>query len=254
MTPVVLHHGLFGTGVSVGRLRIPPFRGINQAIAAAGYPVFISSVHPSASIEQRANQLKLWLTQNTPVSSRNRLILIGHSMGGLDARFMISKLDMADQIAALLTISTPHRGSPYADWILHHLGHRLRGIELVQKIGWNLAALPDLTTESCERFNEEIKDSPAVRYFSVSASRPRTEMPAFAKYSHTIIQKSQGPNDGLVSVQSAQWGTHLQTWQADHWQTINRQLPWRKRRAIPDIAKRYVSLIEIIKKEIDAKI
>ena len=45
-----------------------------------------------------------------------KLNLIAQSMGGLDARFAISRLGMADRIATLVTVSTPHRGSAIADW------------------------------------------------------------------------------------------------------------------------------------------
>jgi hypothetical protein len=36
-------------------------------------------------------------------------------MGGLDARYLISKLGYGTKVASLTTISTPHRGSPLAD-------------------------------------------------------------------------------------------------------------------------------------------
>ena len=37
-------------------------------------------------------------------------------MGGLDSRYMISKLDMADRVLSLTTLGTPHRGTAFADW------------------------------------------------------------------------------------------------------------------------------------------
>ena len=51
-------------------------------------------------------------------------------MGGLDARYMIGQLGMADRVAALLTVTTPHRGSPYADWCGAPPGPRLRGLRV----------------------------------------------------------------------------------------------------------------------------
>ena len=44
-----------------------------------------------------------------------KIHIIAHSMGGLDSRYMISKLGMADRVLSLTTISTPHHGSPIAD-------------------------------------------------------------------------------------------------------------------------------------------
>ncbi len=37
--------------------------------------------------------------------------IVAHSKGGLDARYMISHLDMGGAVASLTTIATPHRGS-----------------------------------------------------------------------------------------------------------------------------------------------
>src|SRR5262249_5187529 len=36
--------------------------------------------------------------------------VFAHSMGGLDARYMISRLGMAKRVLSLTTIATPHRG------------------------------------------------------------------------------------------------------------------------------------------------
>ena len=59
MQPIVLHHGLFGAGeIRVGPVRISYFRGIDREIANRGYPVIVTRVHPTSSIEKRARQLK----------------------------------------------------------------------------------------------------------------------------------------------------------------------------------------------------
>ena len=50
--------------------------------------------------------------------------VIGHSMGGLDARYMVSRLGMAERVKSLTTVATPHRGSAFADWGVRHFGRR----------------------------------------------------------------------------------------------------------------------------------
>src|SRR4029079_11866754 len=138
-----------------------------------------------------------------------RVVILGHSMGGLDARYMISKLGMADRVAALVTICTPHRGSPYADWCLHHLGRRMGGLKLMNFLGLDVRALSDLTLASCAKFNTKTPDHPEVKYFSISAALPWHRVPAFFMHSYKIIRDLEGDNDGLVSVSSANWGEHL---------------------------------------------
>ena len=78
--------------------------------------------------------------------SGQRVLIVAHSMGGLDARYMISRMGMEDHVAALLTITTPHRGSPYADWIVRHLGRRLHGFRLMKLLKVDVQAANDLTT------------------------------------------------------------------------------------------------------------
>src|SRR5690348_14070009 len=154
MLPVVLHHGLFGLGnFQIGRWKVSYFNGgIERAIADRGHPLIIPRVHPTAGIVTRARQLKETILRQLEILNRPRdpIIIIAHSMGGLDARYMISCLGMADRVRALVTVSTPHRGSPYADWCLQHLGQRLGGLGLARFIGLDVQALADLTTESCE--------------------------------------------------------------------------------------------------------
>jgi triacylglycerol lipase len=145
-------------------------------------------------------------------------------MGGLDARYMVTHLGMAQYVKALVTIASPHRGSPYADWAVRNVGNRLGGFRLMQFLGIDVQAILDVTTTSCARFNIDTPNVPGVKYYSVSAQRPRSQMPPFAIHSHKVIEQADGKNDGLVSVASATWGEHLGTWNIDHWLTINRRL------------------------------
>lgn len=251
MVPVVLHHGLMGFGdIQAGPIKLSYFHGIDRAVAQLGHPLIVTRVHPTAGIATRARELKEKILRQLDVLGRprDRVLLIAHSLGGLDARYMISRLGMEDRVGALLTITTPHRGSPYADWCLRHVGQRLRGLQLVRALGWNLQAVADLTTESCRRFNEEVIDSPKVRYFSVSAARPRHRVPPFAIHAHKIIYDAEGDNDSLVSVKSSTWAHHLGVWPADHWHTINHRLVIELQQPTGDISPYYLQAIEEIRR------
>lgn len=245
MIPVVLHHGLCGRGIHVGKFGWPPFQKIDRAIADAGYRVTVTAVHPTAGIETRASQLKRWILDHKKASDGQRVVLVAHSLGGLDARYMLARLDMSRHVRALVTVCTPHRGSPWADWCVENVGRRLRVIELVNRLGLDMQGVLDVTTESCRRFNLEILDVPDVEYFSISAAQPWRKMPAFSLVSWRTISKIEGPNDGLVSVQSARWGRHLDTWPADHWHTANRRLS-REAIKIGDISPKYLAVLSAV--------
>ncbi len=226
MLPVVLHHGLFGTGdVRVGPVTISYFRGIDRAITARGHPLIVTKVHPSSTVENRARQLKESVLRQLAAIGRagQRVVLMAHSMGGLDARYAVSKLGLSEHVAAVVTVTTPHRGSPVADWAVRNLGDRLGITRLLSVLNLDFGAIADLTTQRCAAFNELVRDVPGVAYYSVTAARPWTRMPPFALHAHAVVRAAEGDNDGLVSVRSGTWGTHLGTWPADHWHTINRR-------------------------------
>lgn len=249
MTPIVLHHGLFGYGhLRVGPVELHYFGGIERAIAETHRPLLVTHVHPTASIERRAAQLKRSLLGQLHETGRDKekVVILAHSMGGLDARYMISRLGMEDHVAALVTISTPHQGSPYADWCLHNLT-RTGVTRVFSRIGLDIGAVKDLTRDAADRFAEEAPDAPNVRYYSVAAARPWKRITPLLLPSYRVIYKAEGDNDGMVSVRSATYGTHLATWEADHWHVINRRLTLEWNRA--DICPNYLSILNDLRRD-----
>jgi triacylglycerol lipase len=247
MLPIVLHHGLMGfTDVGIGKLRLAYFHGIDRAIQERGHPIIIPSVHPTSSIALRARQLKTHILRDLKKLDKrdHKIIIIGHSMGGLDARYMISKLGMADRVAALMTVCTPHRGSPYADWCLLNLGKRLGGLRLMKLLHLDIRALSDLTTTHCSKFNQAIPDAPGVKYFSVSGARPWTKVPPFAMHAWKVITDAEGDNDSLVSVESSKWGNHLGIWPCDHWHSINHRFTLELKNGTGNIAPYYTKALD----------
>ena len=95
------------------------FPGICERLEAAGNRVFVPCVSPTSAVADRARDLKRFIEQNVPTGP---LHLVGHSMGGLDARYMITKLGMDSRVRSLTTIGTPHRGTAFADWGIRHFG------------------------------------------------------------------------------------------------------------------------------------
>jgi triacylglycerol lipase len=247
MIPIVLQHGLFGFGdFEIGKLvKLSYFRKIDRALEERGHPLIISRVHPTGPIALRARQLKRTILRELRTKRIDgRVVILAHSMGGLDARYMISKLGMSGRVGALVTLSTPHRGSPYADWCLRNLGQRMKGLRLMELLGLDVRAVSDLTLDSCARFNDAIPDHPDVQYYSISAARPWHLVPPFMLHSHRLITDLEGDNDGVVSVASARWGEHLETWPADHLHVINKRLIPEIRNRTGDIVPYYLRVLE----------
>ena len=148
-------------------------------------------------VESRAGELKRYIERHVPTGPVH---LIGHSMGGLDARFMISRLGMRDRVLSLTTVGTPHRGSPFADWGVRRFG-RLAA-PFFQLVGLSYQAFLDVTTAACRRFNATVPDAPGVRYFSVAgACEGRWVCPEW-RVPHGIVSEAVYPRvsrdcDGL---------------------------------------------------------
>ena len=88
--PIVLVHGLCGfRALAVaGRVMAEYFRGIPGQLAASGNRVYAARVSPTGGVEQRAADLREFLLRELP---NEPVHLIGHSMGGLDARYLVSR-------------------------------------------------------------------------------------------------------------------------------------------------------------------
>src|SRR5262249_37405885 len=217
-SPIVLTHGLLGFDeLRVGGWTLAHyFPRIPEMLSAAGNRVLVARVCPTGGVAERAQQLKGFIDQHLPGEAVH---LIGHSMGGLDCRYMITRLGMGERVRTLTTVGTPHRGTAFADWGVRRL-ERFVG-PLLGLLRVPRQAFYDLTTGQCRRFNEDVPDVPGVRYFSVAGRHeggwrtPQWGLP------HRIVSRAEGPNDGLVSVASATWGARVAVWGCGHFGLVN---------------------------------
>jgi triacylglycerol lipase len=216
--PIVLVHGLLGFDrISVGRFEFKRyFPGIEERLAAAGHQVRTASLSRTRGVPARALELRRFILREFP---NDRVHVFGHSMGGLDARYMISNLDMGGRVHSLTTIGTPHRGCSFADWGIRKLGWLLGPV--LRFLSISPDAFYDLTTERCRRFNEEVRDVPGVRYLSVAGHCERSNLGLALRLPSRIVQNIEGPNDGIVSVSSAAYGERCDMWEADHLNLVN---------------------------------
>lgn len=133
--PVVLCHGLYGFDVR------GPFLGLEYQYWSAaldvlrkraGATVYVYGVPPTGSIKERAESLHAFLTRPGSEVLGKKLNFVGHSMGGLDARYLISHIRPREYTPVTLTsLVTPHRGSPFMDWCNSNIGV---GLELVDEL------------------------------------------------------------------------------------------------------------------------
>lgn len=245
MIPVILAHGIFGFDrLHLGKLEWRYFGGIERGIRARGHPVHVTGVHPTASVKHRAEQLAEQVSGFLESIDEPRAVVIAHSMGGLDARYMISKLGMADKVAALVTIATPHRGTPQADFYCENPASKYVAFPLLEFMGITTEGGRDLTTASAVKFNEAVEDVPGVPYFSVTTACPTPLVPLILQPGYWLMRHKEGPNDTLVSMKSSTWGKHLCTWPVHHMHAINRRFPIDALNPVKSIVPHYLSLLD----------
>ena len=167
--PVVLVHGQGG----FVRLRIGPafgdyFNGVGRVYRRDGIDFHATQTDPLGTIAERAQQLKEQLL----ALGHEKVNLVCHSMGGLDSRYMVTHLGMADRVASITTVATPHHGSWYADWVLKWVFEKQRFWKIWKMLGLKLDSIRDLQVSFMEgEFNPKTPDMPDVRYFSLGGNQ-----------------------------------------------------------------------------------
>jgi triacylglycerol lipase len=212
--PLVFCHGMLA--MTMLRMQIPKdtnyFVHLRPFLSERGIHALFPNVEPTGGVAARAEQLRDQIRQWTdePVN------VIAHSMGGLDARFLISRLGLADQVRSLTTIATPHRGSAVADWACVNFHQRVPLLLTLRAFGIDVDGFADCRPGVCHEFNERTPDAPGVRYFSYSAAVAPPRITPLLRRSWNLLTPLEGPNDGIVSVKSARWGEELGTLAVDH--------------------------------------
>eukprot|EP01102_Stenamoeba_stenopodia_P005145 TRINITY_DN15655_c0_g1_i1.p1 TRINITY_DN15655_c0_g1~~TRINITY_DN15655_c0_g1_i1.p1 ORF type:complete len:354 (-),score=49.15 TRINITY_DN15655_c0_g1_i1:64-1125(-) len=231
--PLVLTHGIGGD-----KPLLPYYYQIKADLESLGCTVFQPKVPRYATVYSRAEVLQSKIKEIVDLTGATKLNIVGHSMGGLDARHFIAHLEGYKVIASLTTVGTPHRGSPWAELLVGHLCDRMKMDKYIGRlIGLDTGAYMCVRPGFLEQtFNPMTPNHPDVTYFSFSGyveEMPPVH-PLFLAFRH--ISKVAGPNDGLVSVESAKWGNHVETLKLDHAEMINWCLTYDARRLYRRIA------------------
>lgn len=215
--PIVFAHGL-GI-IALPYEKILPFGG---EFEKKGFPFLVAQTLVAGTIEERARVLAREVNRLVPEGPFH---LLGHSMGGLDARLAVAKFGLGERCLSVTTLATPHRGSPVADLVIKELGSKSpRVVDILNRLFLNsVDAAHDLTTPYLEgTFNREVINDPRVKYYSFGFYVPtpvvwNLTIP-FMWITHAYISQEGFPeNDGMVSVESAKWGEYLGSFVGDHY-------------------------------------
>ncbi len=231
--PIVLVHGLSGWSNVAG---IEYFWGIKEYLNSLGYQVYEPQLDAFNTIQVLGTELANQINQILAATGAQKVNIIAHSMGGLDARYAITKLGMGNKVATLTMIGTPNQGSSVADVALGLIPGSMQ--DVLNGFLWfagcsidqqnyttctqnAIAAISNLTTTYVRNvFNPATPNNPAVKYFSYAGETNPWQVNPLLSLSYWILLFNEGSNDGLVSVNSAKWGTYEGLVYTDHFGEI----------------------------------
>ena len=141
--PIVMMHGL-GASPSSFAPEIP------AAMRADGDAVFEITAPPFESPEERAKAIAPQLEEILAKTGAAKLNVIAWSLGGLDARYLISSMGWGNRIASLSMIGTPNRGVATADKVMGALPEVESALSALHGLLGKVASLADHTPQAVD--------------------------------------------------------------------------------------------------------
>jgi len=208
--PILLIHG---TGFR-DRKHLNYWGRIPKSLEMQGATLFYGHQDSWGSIENNAGVIKDNLEKILTETSCEKVNIIAHSKGGLDVRYMISSLGMAEKIASLTTIATTHHGSKAIDTLCKLPKWLYKTAAFFTDLFFRMLGdkKPDFYTASrqfgtayMKEFNEQNPDASSVYYQSYAAvmKNPFSDILLFLP--NLFVWLIEGENDGLVTPESATW-------------------------------------------------
>ena len=213
--PLLMVHGVF----------FRDFRYLNywgripKDLEANGAVIYYGNHQSAAAVSDSAQEIAARILQIVEETGCEKVNVIGHSKGGLDTRAALNLPGVAEHVASLTTVNTPHRGCEFADYLLTKISPRKQQAiadmynGALRMLGDHepdfLGAVKDLTAASCGDFNESTPDVPGVYYQSVGTRQNKAASGRFPlNFTYLLAKHFDGPNDGLVGEKSFPWGQH----------------------------------------------
>lgn len=205
--------------------RIPKVLSENGAI------IYYGNQEAFATVEHNGKQIQHRILEICEQQHCDKVNIIAHSKGGLDARYVIHACGMGEHVASLTTISTPHRGCRFVDVLIKivpdGIYRRLSSIfdGFFHRIGDEYPDFYTVThqfsTTWAKQFNTDIKDDPNVYYQSYMSFMHGAFSHILLTIPYLFIKLVDGKSDGLVSEESAKWGNFRKTFENEHYRGIS---------------------------------
>lgn len=158
------------------------FVGTKRFFSKMGLACHIAKIHSEASVEHNAWELKQYI-EELYWGSGKRVMLLGHSKGGVDAAAALSiySSDLKNKVAGLALVQSPYAGTPIASDILREgqiadkETRRIMELLICKIIKGDIRALEDLSYDKRREFiskHQLPKEIPLISFHSEASIAP----------------------------------------------------------------------------------
>ncbi len=149
--------------------------------------------------------------------------LLGHSTGGLIARALAHQKGHSSTIKRIITIATPHLGTPLADRALSLPVRKKLLSKVMRAAGYDLKHrvkfFEKLTPLALKKFNETYPDIDTIAYYSILSAPKASELELVFRFllmGAGLRFDSVERFDGIIPYESQKWGVLLGNLELDH--------------------------------------
>lgn len=211
--PILLVHGVFFRDYK----KFNYWGRIPKTLEDNGATIYYGNHQSALAIANSAIELAERIKAIVEETGCEKINIIAHSKGGLDCRYAISEYGIAEYVASLTTVSTPHRGCIFAERLLGAAPKAFKKLvantynKTLKKLGDKnpdfLAAVTDLTDVSCKKLNEKLTFPEGIYSQSIGSVMIKPRNGRFPlNWSYRYVKDFDGENDGLVGENSFEWG------------------------------------------------
>lgn len=236
--PIVFLHGLAGrVRYSPWAAWLPYWQGIEPelGLSSEGFEIYFTEADYLGDSFRRGPMLYRSIQHILQKTGAKRVHLIGHSQGGLDARVLQGGLGLADQIASITTIATPHLGLN-----IDKIPFRYRGLLQFTNLLFGQQLFPsfmdfrsDYITGTFNVAFPFLEGTPFFSYGGRSFGADEQDHTFLKRYRRLLLRKlsqkleaayatKEGPgiHDGIVPLESTRWGQFMGIIEADHLEQV----------------------------------
>lgn len=211
--PILFVHGVFFRDSN----KLNYWGRVPAELIRNGAEIYYGNHQSALSVEKSGRELYDRIQEIIEKTGCEKVNIVAHSKGGLDARYALAKLGAEPMVASLTTINTPHRGCNFADHLLSSIS---ADVQRKAAAAYNgaakvlgdtepdfMAAVKDLTASACAAYDKDLTVPEGVYCQSIgSVLKKRTGGKFPLNISYPMVKKFDGENDGLVSVDSFSFG------------------------------------------------